>query len=333
MEIHHPETLEMWDVATSTLHGNLNAVMEFNKVNFDKAKARVRRIENQQTTLFRKVQSGLDQQILAVLYLLIWAVVNCISRYALNDHLLDSFFQLIGATAVPNRHTLQDVYLPLLDDCVAKCLNKLVIDIKSVSMCSDGWSDRQRRNWINYTLHFIHVTETKWELVVLHPDLSILINVEILKFKLFRSREEHPNFVSGSFQTRFAWVFESQSLALAARMFLPGPKKFEFQNFNVDEDTLDIVRDNIRFEIRQLAKDESPATINYACDSLTMIAESLEAIPATERRTRWCGGPNKFVSSQPGMWPRCIYRYLLLQLNANAAGVALAFYCRLFAPH
>ncbi len=55
-----------------------------------------------------------------------------------------------------------------------------------------------------------------------------------------------------SLKERFSDLFEGDSLALAARMFLPGPNLFDFENFEVGDQILASVRDNILSDFVEL---------------------------------------------------------------------------------
>lgn len=55
-----------------------------------------------------------------------------------------------------------------------------------------------------------------------------------------------------SIKLRFGPMFQGQSIALAARMFLPGNDLFLFQNFEVTDETLKVVRKNILSDFVEL---------------------------------------------------------------------------------
>lgn len=55
-----------------------------------------------------------------------------------------------------------------------------------------------------------------------------------------------------SLKERFSYLFEGESLALAARMFLPGTNLFDFENFDVGADVLAAVKENILSDFVEL---------------------------------------------------------------------------------
>jgi hypothetical protein len=62
-----------------------------------------------------------------------------------------------------------------------------------------------------------------------------------------------------SIKDRFASMFEGQSLALAARMFLPGNDLFTFQNFGVTQEIIEAVKENILSDFVELLPPNMPA--------------------------------------------------------------------------
>lgn len=61
-----------------------------------------------------------------------------------------------------------------------------------------------------------------------------------------------------SLKQRFAPLFDGDSLALAARYFLPGKDLFVFENFDVNEEVLQAVRDNILGDVVELLPPDTP---------------------------------------------------------------------------
>lgn len=118
----------------------------------------------------------LEASVASDLRLLIWAISNGISRNSLNDPLFDTYLKSLGAQASPNRHALQESCLPILDRFVTDSFSSELNGIASVALSSDGWRDRTRRDWVNIILAFIvdSVTEKKWNIRVIEPDLILI---------------------------------------------------------------------------------------------------------------------------------------------------------------
>ena len=74
----------------------------------------------------------------------------------------------LGAPTTPNRHDIESVFLPKVDEFVVEILISLLTETLSVSITSDGWSDRRRRNWLGFSLNYINAD---WKIVSLQPDL------------------------------------------------------------------------------------------------------------------------------------------------------------------
>jgi hypothetical protein len=121
--------------------------------------------------------SKLDRAAATDLRLVLWAVANGISRNALNDTLFDSYLKSLGCDIPPNRQTLQERHLPVLDDLVTSSMIDQLKSVLSVSTSSDGWRDRARRDWINVVVTWCDVSATdpkKWEIYSIEPDLIFL---------------------------------------------------------------------------------------------------------------------------------------------------------------
>lgn len=118
----------------------------------------------------------LEPSVISEIKLLMWAITNGISRNSLNDPLFDSFLKSVGAQMAPNRHTIHDQHLPVLDHLVLDSQRSELKNILSVALSSDGWRDRSRRDWVNIVVTFIRDSKTakKWEIRVLEPDLIFL---------------------------------------------------------------------------------------------------------------------------------------------------------------
>lgn len=124
---------------------------------------------------FMTKASKLDQNVTGNLRLTMWAVASGISRNALNDPLFDAYLSSIGVIAAPNRHAIQDTYLPELDNLVMESIHADLADVKCVSLSSDGWRDLARRDWINVVITFIKSDpKLPWKIVNIEPDLIFL---------------------------------------------------------------------------------------------------------------------------------------------------------------
>jgi hypothetical protein len=89
-----------------------------------------------------------------------------------------------------------------------------------------------------------------------------------------------------SIKKRFSSHFEGDSLSLAASYFLPGKVDdlYRFLHFELDEDTLDVVRSNILSDVSEL----SHAAVNFARAALTEARRRLdEEDPATDPLEWW----------------------------------------------
>lgn len=119
----------------------------------------------------------LDKAVTNELRLVLWAVVNGISRNALNDPLFDSYLRGLGCQAAPNRHTLQEQHLPVLDQMVTETMREQLQKVQCVSLSSDGWRDRARRDWINIVVTWCEASQSnpkKWEIYSIEPELIFL---------------------------------------------------------------------------------------------------------------------------------------------------------------
>jgi hypothetical protein len=118
----------------------------------------------------------LKPAVISDLRLLMWSISSGISRNAVNDPLFDAYIRSLGAQVAPNRHTLQDQHLPVLDDLVRTSWVKETKDILSSALSSDGWRDRHRRDWINIVIAFIILSldGKSWVIRVIEPDLIFL---------------------------------------------------------------------------------------------------------------------------------------------------------------
>lgn len=101
---------------------------------------------------FRKINKGMTKKVVSNLRVTAWAIVNGISRAALNCVVFDSFLREVGSTPIANRHDLQAEYVPQLDRLVISELQARLKLTRSVSVTSDGWRDRRKCNWIDLGL-------------------------------------------------------------------------------------------------------------------------------------------------------------------------------------
>jgi hypothetical protein len=117
----------------------------------------------------------MDGEAVGQLLLLLWSVSNGVSRLALNDPILDAYHKHIGATPPSNRHTLQDQYLPILDQLVVRNYVTRLKKAASVCLMADGWRDLVRRDWIDAGVQWIEEiadgSVVSWGIAVVHLDL------------------------------------------------------------------------------------------------------------------------------------------------------------------
>jgi hypothetical protein len=118
----------------------------------------------------------LDKAVVSELRLMLWAVSNGISRNSLNDPLFDDFMKSLGTHLAPNRHTLQDEHLFVLDQLVLESIREKLKGVPCVSISSDGWRDNSRRDWINVVITWCGESPEKktWKIFCVEPDLIFL---------------------------------------------------------------------------------------------------------------------------------------------------------------
>ena len=95
MKVHHRALFDEWKLCQDA-KGDFKVVYEKRDKLFDQAASQIKKQQSYSNTLFKKVQSGLSNQILASLHLTIWAVCNAVSRLALNDPIFDHYHKLLG---------------------------------------------------------------------------------------------------------------------------------------------------------------------------------------------------------------------------------------------
>lgn len=160
--------------------GNFNRIEEtvdaLNKKTLESLRIKRRRSDQ----FFKSIiDTGMDKYLKANLKLLMWSVANNVPRIALNDSLFDSYLNDIGAPAAPNRHSLQEDYLPQLDRLVVDEIMEELKCVTSVSLSADGYRDRVRRDWVNVTIYWIISVMGKekkevWAIRLAKPDLLYL---------------------------------------------------------------------------------------------------------------------------------------------------------------
>jgi len=141
---------QMW-LDYEKAENNLISISDFkNKINqmHADALARLQKLNANTLKHYRKIDSGLDKRVRDELTAMIWAISNNVSRVALNCPYFDAYLSSIGGFTLPNRHDLSQVYVPELDQYVINNIRKRLSRVKSVSISSDGWKDRRRRNWM-----------------------------------------------------------------------------------------------------------------------------------------------------------------------------------------
>lgn len=137
-----------------------NHLDNFNKLlaaveSIDKATvAKIARKRQSTAQLYKSVTPGLENKARSELLLELWAVANNISRFALNDPIFDTFLRSVGADVSPNRHTLQERHLVVLDNVVLADIKARLAKTKAVSVSSDGWRDLTRKNWLDLNVYW-----------------------------------------------------------------------------------------------------------------------------------------------------------------------------------
>lgn len=107
---------------------------------------------------------------------LAWAICNGVSRNALNHPLLDKSLASRGAQPFPNRHDLENAYLPMLDLAVTRVIRKKLSLIDAVSTSTDGWKDLAKRYWLDVGLAWTDISSNiEWKLEVIDLDLVQLL--------------------------------------------------------------------------------------------------------------------------------------------------------------
>lgn len=109
------------------------------------------------------------------LELSLWAIVNGVSRVALNCPIFDSYLNHVGSTPTANRHDLKLEHLMQLNQLVVTEQRARIVPVRSVSIFSDGWRDRVRRNWIDLGVSFTNEMlmggQKEWSIEVFDTDM------------------------------------------------------------------------------------------------------------------------------------------------------------------
>jgi hypothetical protein len=76
---------------------------------------------------------------------------------------------------------------------------------------------------------------------------------------VIREVEAFQKCLIGSIKDRFGDTFNGDSLAMAARMFLPGPNLFQFDNIETPKDFIEVIKENIIGDYGELLPENMPA--------------------------------------------------------------------------
>jgi hypothetical protein len=175
LEKYHPNIYSLYSNCLNNV-GNYNELIDsINALDFEaqrKTKKRKKDID-----LFFEKAGKMDKAITNELRLMLWAITNGISRNALNDPLFDSYLLGVGSSIAPNRHTMHDRHLPILDNLITDDMIEQLKNVQSVSLSSDGWRDRARRDWINVVVTWCDASlenSKRWSIFNVEPDLIFL---------------------------------------------------------------------------------------------------------------------------------------------------------------
>lgn len=127
------------------------------------------------------------------------------------------YMRRIGAPISPNRHTLQDSYLPALSSLVGDLQRSSLKDVRCVSISCDGRKDRMRRAYLHVTIYAVVEVNGIWEILTIHPDLIIVpghCTGEAVKYLVTESIE---SFVRSSVLMIFSFNMKSASQGLFDR--------------------------------------------------------------------------------------------------------------------
>ncbi len=174
----HPDIFQLYQKCKNK-EGNINDLAEkISKLN-ETAIGKLAKRRRLSDSFFAK-SIKLEKDVASDLRLLFWAISNSISRNSLNDPLFDAWMKSLGVEQARNRHTMQNQHLVVVDELVRENMVDSLKQIPCVSISSDGWRDRARRDWVNLVVEFIREKEQSpklpklWEIVTIEPDLILL---------------------------------------------------------------------------------------------------------------------------------------------------------------
>jgi hypothetical protein len=175
VEKHHKSLFTKFEACIAK-RGNLNELLEdierLNGEATEKATKRRRKSDS-----FWARSTKLEKDVASNLRLLAWSISCGVSRNALNDILFDAYHKSLGCQPPSNRHLIQDSYLPAFDELVRASMVEDLKNVPCVSLSSDGWRDKARRDWINVVVQWIGDSKKfpkKWDIKVVEPDLIFL---------------------------------------------------------------------------------------------------------------------------------------------------------------
>lgn len=96
MKLNHPILLSLW-LKCNDLEGDYKTVYQSRDALHETAKKKIEKTKAQAKKFFNKAVTGyMSNQVKANLVLLIWSICNDVSRYSLNDSILDKYHILLG---------------------------------------------------------------------------------------------------------------------------------------------------------------------------------------------------------------------------------------------
>jgi hypothetical protein len=168
----HPTFYEKFQQARNNQHSSSQLEEEVAAAQ-SAALAKVAQIQTSKEKFFRRTLE-LPVKTRHDLRLLLWSLANGVPRVALNCPLFDGFLRDVGSTAAPNRHDLQQEYLPQLDSLVQRFVLNSLKGVRSVAVSSDGWRDVTRRDWLDLGVAWVSdgaSQKSPWEVIVVDLDL------------------------------------------------------------------------------------------------------------------------------------------------------------------
>jgi hypothetical protein len=130
-----------------------------------------------------------------------------------------------------------------------------------------------------------------------------------------------------SIRARFADTFTGKSLALAGLMFIPGPARFVFTNFALDQGVLTAVRDNMLDDLVELlppdmAPDLKEIHKTMASAAINLARNLLDRTPEEEHPLHWWPSAGSWGLSSPWQGSYLPFRRLQLTMSAFSARLA-----------